>query len=224
MSEYGTTEGLKRLIESGSGSFLDQIAGHPFSLVLLDEFEKADPKILNLFLQVFDDGRMTDDKGRTFSFANSIIIATSNAGSEFIRENLANDTDQSTTLNSKSLLDYIQKENIFSPELLNRFDEVVVFKPLNFEEIGKITGLMLSDFSAKMLEQDIVITFDQNATGTIAKNGYNEQFGARPLRRYIQDNIDDTVAKKILSGELARGDKILITTDSLGNLSITKQA
>ena len=83
---------------------------------------------------------------------------------------------------------------------------------------------MLSDFSAKMLEQDIVITFDQNATGTIAKNGYNEQFGARPLRRYIQDNIDDTVAKKILSGELARGDKILITTDSLGNLSITKQA
>ncbi|KKQ75558.1 MAG: ATPase AAA-2 domain protein [Candidatus Woesebacteria bacterium GW2011_GWB1_38_5b] len=224
MSEYGTEDGLTRLIESGSGKFLDQIHAHPFSLVLLDEFEKADSKILNLFLQVLDDGRMTDSAGKTFSFSNAIIIATSNAGSEFIRESLVKDNSLNTTLNNKALLEYIQEQGIFRPELLNRFDEVVMFKPLMQAEISQITGIMLKDLSAKLSEQDIYLSFDQTALDMISKNGYNEEFGARPLRRFIQDNVDDVLAKKILSGEMVRGDKIVISADQSSNLQITKQA
>jgi len=224
MSEYGTSDGLSRLIESGTGKFLDQIHAHPFSLVLLDEFEKADSKILNLFLQVLDDGRMTDEKGKTFSFSNTIIISTSNAGSEYIRQELAKDSAKTTNLDNKALLEYIQSKGIFRPELLNRFDDIVMFKPLTLEEITKVTNLMIIELAKKLSEQDITINFSPDAITSIANNGYNEEFGARPLRRYIQDNIDDIIAKKILSGDFERGDKITVGLDSSSNLIINKQS
>jgi ATP-dependent Clp protease ATP-binding subunit ClpA len=217
MSEFGTSDGLPRLIQSGAGSFLDKIETHPFSLVLLDEFEKADPKILNLFLQVLDDGRMTDALGKTVSFNNTIIIATSNAGSEYIRENVAN-------IENRALLDYLQKQGLYTPELLNRFDEVIVFRPLNQEEIASVTRLIVNELSSKLAIQDIVLTVTSDAITKISKDGFNHEFGARPLRRFVQSNIEDVIAKKMLSGEVNRGDTIEVKVDSTGNLVIDKKA
>lgn len=219
MSEYGNADGVDRMLRSDSGSFLDQVVAHPFSLILLDEFEKANEKILNLFLQVFDDGRMTDSTGKTVSFTNTIIIATSNAGSEFIRESLVNNSD----ISSPTLLDYLQKNAIFTPELLNRFDDIVMFKPLGSDEISQVASLLLNSLTVKMANSDITLEFDQSAIDKIAQGGFNEQFGARPLARYIQDNVEDVVAKKMLQGEINRGDKILVSIDPSSNLSITKQ-
>lgn len=218
MSEYSTDDSLTRMLSTDAQSFLSQVSGHPFSLILLDEFEKANQKILNLFLQVFDDGRMTDSSGKTVSFSNTVIISTSNAGSEFIRESLINKEN----ITSKSLLDFLQKKAIFSPELLNRFDEIVIFRPLDESEILQVVKLLTSEFITKISAQDITLTFDKIALEAIAKGGYDQQFGARPLRRFIQDNIEDVIAKQILSGGISRGDKVKITTDSAGKLTITK--
>ncbi len=218
MSEYGTQDSVSKMLESGSGSFLNQIETHPFSLVLLDEFEKANEKILNLFLQVFEDGRMTDNSGKTISFTNTIIIATSNAGSEFIRENLANNTD----ISNNSLLDHLQKGGIFIPELLNRFDDIVVFHPLNESQVSQITKLLLAELSGRLSQQDITLSFDPQAVEFIARGGFSEEFGARPLKRFIQDKIEDVMAKKILSNEFSRGDRVNVYLDQNSNLSFTK--
>ncbi len=230
MSEYTTEESAKRMLgsltgenstEYGDGSFIEKIHDNPSSLVLLDEFEKAHPKILDLFLQVLDDGRLTDNKGRTVSFVNAIIIATSNAASEFIREEIQKGTpvDQSF---QKQLLELLQTKTLFRPELLNRFDEVVVFKPLGEEEILAIAKLLLADVSKKLQEQDVIVSFDQNVLEKVAKDGSDIQFGARPLRRYIQDSIEDLLSQKILKDEIRRGDNISLHVDQSGNFSIEK--
>ena len=219
MSEYANPDGLTRMIASESGSFLDQVARHPFSLVLLDEFEKANDRILNLFFQVFDDGRMTGNDGKTVSFSDTVVIATSNAGSELIRESLINNSD----IGSRTLLDYLQKNGIFTPELLNRFDDIIVFKPLSQQEILQVTKLLLGELSQKMAQQDIVLTFDTSAIDVIGRGGFHEEFGARPLARYIQENVEDPLAKKILAGEISRGDKVLVSLDPSSNLTFVKQ-
>ncbi len=218
MSEYGTQEGLTRMLQSDSESFLDQVVTHPFCLILLDEFEKANEKILNLFLQVFDDGRITDNNGKTVSFNNTIIIATSNGGSEFIRESLVNNT----LITNQILLEYLQRNGLFAPELLNRFDEIVVFKPLNITEVSQIVKLLLTELIAKMTAQDITLSFNPRVIDKIAKDGFNEEFGARPLRRYIANKLEDVLAKKLLSGEIARGDKVLVSIDPSSNLVLNK--
>jgi len=222
MSEYSTEEGVKRLLgglEDEEG-LTDKIFEHPFSLILLDEFEKASPLIRDLFLQVLDDGRLTDNKGRTVSFVNTIIIATSNAASEFIREEVKNGKaiDKSFQAN---LLEFLQKNNIFKPELLNRFDEIVVFKPLGSNEILEIIKLMLKKLSSKLLEKDITAIFDDKLIAKIAKEGVNEEFGARPLQRFIQDNIEDIIAQKMLRDEIKRGDKVLFSTNKTNDIAIT---
>ncbi len=218
MSEYGNPDSINKMLESDSGSFLNQIETHPFSLVLLDEFEKANEKILNLFLQVFEDGRMTDNSGKTISFTNTIIISTSNAGSEFIRENLANNRE----ISNNNLLDFLQRGGIFSPELLNRFDDIVVFHPLNPSQVSQIAKLLLAELSGRLSQQDIVLSFDPQAIEFIASGGFNEEFGARPLKRFIQDKLEDIMAKKMLSGEIVRGDRISVTLDQSSNLVFTK--
>ncbi len=218
MSEYGNPDALEKMLESDSGSFLNQIETHPFSLVLLDEFEKANAKILNLFLQVFEDGRMTDNSGKTISFTNTIIISTSNAGSEYIRENLANNKE----ITSKELLDYLQRNGIFTPELLNRFDDIVIFRPLNQSQVSQIAKLLLSELIGRLSQQDIALSFDPQAVEFIARGGFNEEFGARPLRRFIQDKVEDVIAKKMLSEEFVRGDRINVVLDQSSNLSFNK--
>lgn len=224
MSEYTGESGVKRLLGAPPGEgpergeLTDKVYDNPFSLVLLDEFEKADIKILDLFLQIFEDGRLTDNKGRTVSFVNTIIVATSNAGSEFIREHIS---DTASQVISKNLMEFLQMQKIFKPELLNRFDAIVMFRPLTEEEILQVVGLLLRDVEGKMKEKEITIVFTDEVKKTIAQKGYDIQFGARPLRRYIQDNVEDLLSQKLLKDEIKRGDSITITLDPVGTFAIT---
>jgi ATP-dependent Clp protease ATP-binding subunit ClpA len=226
MSEYKGEEGVKRLLGAtpGEGSEkgeIEKVYDNPFSLVLLDEFEKADPKILDLFLQVLDDGRLTDNKGKTVSFTNTIIIATSNAGSEFIREKIQTGVKVDKAFKI-SLLDFLQKQGIFKPELLNRFDEIVAFKPLGEKEVAQIIKLMLSKVQNNLKDKDIDVNFDDKITAKIALEGFDKEFGARPLKRFIQDNIEDLIAQRMLKDEIQRGDKIMISVDSTNNILVNK--
>ena len=227
MSEYEGEEGIKRLLGSGpgegdeKGQLTEPVFDNPYSMVLLDEFEKADNKILDLFLQVFDEGRLTDNKGKTVSFINSIIIATSNAGSEYIREEVVKGVTVDKTF-QHGLLEYLQTQRIFKPELLNRFDGVIVFKPLEMQQSIQIIGLVLGDFIKQLLEKDVTLNFTQPVIDKIAKEGFDKEFGARPLKRYIQDYIEDPIAKKMLADEIKRGDKISALIDSSGNIVFNK--
>lgn len=225
MSEYTDEDGLRRLLGSPPGQgdergeLTDKIHDNPASLVLLDEFEKANPKIHNLFLQVLDDGRLTDNKGVTVSFRNAIIIATSNAGSEFIREEVEKGTQIDKSFQQK-LLDFLQTKNIFKPELLNRFDGVVTFKPLSDSQVAKVVKLLLNSLTATMEDQDIKLVFEDAVIAKIAKEGFDTEFGARPLRRYIQDNIEDMLAQKKLTHELDRGKTATFSIDGTGALQL----
>lgn len=226
MSEYTDEAGLKRLLGAPPGEgdergeLTDKVHDNPSSLILLDEFEKAHPQVHNLFLQVLDDGRLTDNKGVTVSFSNSIIIATSNAGSEFIREEVEKGTVIDKVFDHR-LLDYLQTKAIFKPELLNRFDEVVTFKPLDEKAINQVIGLMISSLTKSLSEQDIRLVLDEKVMAKIAKEGFDREFGARPLRRYLQDTIEDMIAQKKLTNEIARGNTVTVTTDASGNLQLT---
>lgn len=223
MSEYADEAGVRRLLGAPPGEgaevgeLTDKIHDHPASLLLLDEFEKAHPTIHNLFLQVLDDGRLTDNKGNTVSFRNAIIIATSNAGSEFIREQVEKKTPIDKAFH-KQLVDYLQTQNIFKPELLNRFDDVVTFKPLGDEQVKTVTKLLLDQLAKTMEEQDIKLTFDDAVIEKICQEGFDQEFGARPLRRYIQDTVEDIIAQKKLTKELDRGKTGTFSLDGTGAL------
>jgi len=226
MSEFVGEEGIKKLLGSapGEGSEkgeLEMVYDNPNSLILLDEFEKADQTILNLFLQVLDDGRLTDDKGKTVSFANCIIIATSNAASEFIREEVAKGTQVNKQF-QQDLVNYLETKGIFKPELLNRFDDIITFKPLGQAEIIQIVKLMLIGVAKELATKDITIYFDEKIIAKIVNEGFDKDFGARPLRRFIQNKIEDIIAQEILKDQIKRGDKIQVSVDSTGNISLSK--
>jgi ATP-dependent Clp protease ATP-binding subunit ClpC len=225
MSEYTDETGLRRLLGAPPGEgdergeLTDKIHDNPSSIVLLDEFEKAHTQIHNLFLQVLDDGRLTDNKGVTVSFRNCIIIATSNAGSEYIREEVAKGTVIDKQF-QHNLLNYLQTKAIFKPELLNRFDDVVTFKPLGEQEVTQVIKLMLQSLSNTLAEQDIKLVVDDAVIVKIAKEGFDRDFGARPLRRYIQDNIEDLIAQKKLKNEVTRGKTAAFSIDAGGHLQL----
>lgn len=225
MSEYTSADSTKRLLgaQKGEGEergeLTESIKDHPASLVLLDEFEKAHPAILDLFLQILEDGRLTDNKGVTVSFIDSLIVATSNAGSEFIREEVKKGVYIDKTFQQK-LLDTIQSKGIFKPELLNRFDQVVVFKPLGASDMPKIVNLLLQGINHNLQESDISIHFDDQVIQKIVQEGFSDEFGARPLRRYIQDTIEDMIAKKKLTDEIKRGSEIYFFVDNSGNINM----
>lgn len=225
MSEYADADAERRLLGSAPGEgnergeLTDKIHDHPYSLVLLDEFEKASPKILDLFLQVLEDGRLTDNKGKTVSFVNSIIIATSNAGAEFIREHLTANAQIDKAF-QQQLLEYLQQNQIFKPELLNRFDDVVTFAPLGPDALKQIVILLLTGIAKQLAEQDITITFDEKVLEKIVHDGADIEFGARPLRRYIQDQLEDLIAQKKLKDEIKRGSKVQVTTDATNAIAV----
>ena len=227
MSEFSGEDGMKRLLGSGpgeedeKGQLTEPVYDSPYSLVLLDEFEKSDQKILDLFLQVLDDGRLTDNKGKTVSFVNTIIIATSNAASEFIREEVQKGTPVDKNFHNM-LLTFLQEKNIFKPELLNRFDDIIVFKTLGVAEVTQIVQLLLTEVTKRLSEKDIKASFDDKVIEKVSSEGFDKQFGARPLRRFIQDNIEDMIAQKMLKDEIKRGDNLLITVDSGNAFLINK--
>lgn len=227
MSEFAGEEGEKRLLGSGpgegdeKGQLTEPVYDNPNSLVLLDEFEKADQKILNLFLQVLDDGRLTDNKGKTVTFANCIIIATSNAASEFIREEIGKGVVIDKSF-QENLINFLETKGIFKPELLNRFDDIVTFKPLGQAEIVQIVKLLLKEVINKLAKEDVAVYFDDKIIAKIVSEGFNKDFGARPLRRFIQDKIEDLIAQEMLKDEVKRGDKISVSVDSSNNVFLSK--
>ncbi|MCD4761693.1 ATP-dependent Clp protease ATP-binding subunit, partial [bacterium] len=220
MSEYQHPDSIKKMIGDAQGAvgyLTESVRKTPFSLVLLDELEKADANILNVFLQVMDDGRLTDGQGRTIDFTNSIIIATSNAGALYIQEEIFKGTDIEKIKN-ELINEYLNK--VMRPELINRFDGVIVFEPLSMENVVEIAKLMLKKIETVLLAKGINFNASEEGTRLLAKEGYDPKFGARPLRRIIQDKIENSIANKILANELERRDTVII--DSQANVIIEK--
>ncbi len=210
MSEYQHPDSVKKMIgdtHGVKGHLTELVRKRPFSLILLDEIEKAHPDILNLFLQVMDDGRLTDGQGRLIDFTNSIIIATSNAGANFIQKSIYEGKD---IKDIKAILinDYLSQ--VMRPELINRFDGVIVFEPLSLENVVHIARLMLNNIEKLLISKGMRLEVDENGLRILAKLGYDPKFGARPLRRLLQEKIEDEIANKILAGELKRRDTVFI--------------
>ena len=211
MSEYQDAGAQGRLIGDAhtqeAGQLTGAIRDHPFSVLLLDEFEKASAQIHNLFLTVFDEGYLIDGFGHSVFFHNCIIIATSNAGAEFIRESLQE--KQSIEHITKELTNRLLQEKVFTPELVNRFDGVVVFKPLTPQHLTAIAHLLIKELNTKLQkEHGVTVEVTDAFLADIIKEGYDPAFGARPMRRVIQKTIEDVLSKKLLSGQLKRGDSI----------------
>ncbi|MBU1126189.1 ATP-dependent Clp protease ATP-binding subunit [Patescibacteria group bacterium] len=209
MSEYQDKSSINRLIGmQGEGGLLTEaVRKNPFSLLLLDELEKADPDILNLFLQVMDDGRLTDGAGRTIDFTNVILIATSNAGTQYIQDEV--EKGISLEVIKEHLLEE-ELRTIYRPEFLNRFDGVMVFKPLTQENVEAIAHLMMQKVAKRLEAKGITFTANDQAIRELAEKGYDPKFGARPLRRVIQENVDNAVAEFLLQGKVSRRDTLVL--------------
>jgi ATP-dependent Clp protease ATP-binding subunit ClpC len=214
MSEYQSADSVRKMIGDVDGTLgylTEAVRKKPFSLVLLDEIEKANPDILNLFLQLLDDGRLTDGQGRTISFAESIIIATSNIGAVYIQDQIKAGT--ALNLIQQELIDN-QLNKYMRPELINRFDGIIVFKPLSEEDTFAVTTLMLKKIKKNLAAKGIDLKADKSGVGILAHQGYDPKFGARPLRRLLQNKIEDDIANRILSGELKRRDTVIINSQA----------
>jgi len=210
MSEYQSPDSVRKMIGDADGTLgylTEAVRKKPFSLILLDEIEKANPDILNLFLQLLDDGRLTDGQGRTISFAESIIIATSNIGALYIQEQIKLNT--SVNIIKQELIDN-QLNKYMRPELINRFDGIIVFRPLSEENIVTIAALMLKKIKKNLADKGIGLKADKDGVSILAHEGYDPKFGARPLRRLLQDRVEDIIANKILAEELKRRDVVII--------------
>lgn len=207
MSEYQNKEDIYRFIGNNEdqGELTTAVREKPFSLLLFDELEKADKDILNLFLQMLDEGFITDGGGRKVLFKNTIIIATSNAGANLIREAVKNSADYEKT--KEALVEYLQKENIYRPEFLNRFSGIIAFSPLSQEEILKIASLMIESLRKTVLKnKGIKLDISPDAVVALSRLGFDPQMGARPMARVIEEKVENLLATKILSGELKKGD------------------
>jgi len=215
MSEYQDPKTISRFIGSPdglvSGVLTEAVKANPFSLILLDEFEKASQNVLNLFLQVFDEGRLTDNTGTLVEFNNTIIIATSNALSQFIKEQL----DQG--ISYEILCDNIKKRltSVFTPELLNRFSKILVFKPLSQENVLEITKLQIGGIKKQLIEEkQIDLEVSNEVIQELAYQGFDPTFGARPLEGVIREKIKAPLSEKILKGEIKNGSKVKVDFQS----------
>jgi ATP-dependent Clp protease ATP-binding subunit ClpE len=219
MSEYQEIQSLRNLIgappgtgSTAEGQLIKAIKENPFSVILLDELEKAHPDILNIFLQVMEDGRLTSSFGETFDFSHTIIIGTSNAGAIFIQKAIE------SGLKMKEIEEGVKKRELlhsFKPEFINRFDAVVVFKPLSFENVLIIARILLKGLEDQLAEQGILLEVEPEAIKDLATQGFNPAQGARPLRRVIQDKIEDQIAKLILDKKVKQRDTLVLKKDFL---------
>ena len=224
MSEYQEKHTVSRLVGAPpgyvgydeGGQLTEAIRRRPYSVVLLDEIEKAHPDVFNILLQVLDDGRLTDNKGRTANFRNTIVIMTSNLGSDIIRDNfesLNTGNRDEIVASTKTQVFELLKRSI-RPEFLNRIDEVIMFEPLSRNDIKQIVKLQLDIISERLAENDIKLSWTEDALEWLSQLGYDPQFGARPLKRVLQKRILDELSKKLLSGELQSNGTIVL--DSFG--------
>ena len=218
MSEYMEKFSVSRLIgappgyvgyEEG-GQLTEAVRRKPYSVVLFDEIEKAHPDVFNILLQILDDGRITDSLGKTVDFKNTIIILTSNLGADVIMQSI--EKDGKITNQAEEQIKGILKQH-FRPEFLNRLDDIILFQPLQKEQIFKIVDIMLEKLASRLKEKQIELEVTQKAKDFVINNGYDQAFGARPLKRYIQDTIETEVAKKILQSDLPAGSKLVVDAD-----------
>ena len=226
MSEYSEKHAVSRLVgvppgyvgyEEG-GQLTEAVRRRPYSVILLDEVEKAHPEVFDILLQVLDDGRLTDGQGRTVDFRNTILILTSNLGSQFLVDpSLEDEAKKSAVMNVVNAS--------FKPEFLNRLDEVILFDPLSIEELGNIVKLQIDLLSERLAERRLSLDVDQAASEWLALTGYDPAYGARPLRRLVQREIGDRLAKEILAGTVQDGDTVQVTLDELGDqLKVQKKS
>jgi ATP-dependent Clp protease ATP-binding subunit ClpB len=220
MSEYQEKHAVSRLIGAPpgyvgydeGGQLTEAVRRKPYSVILLDEIEKAHPDIFNILLQVLDDGRLTDNKGRVVNFKNTIIIMTSNLGSQIIQANFEDVTEK----NREQVMNRTRVEVVdllrqtIRPEFLNRIDEVLLFQPLLKGEIRGIIRIQLEDLQRLVAKNGINLLFSDYAIDFLAENGFDPQFGARPLKRLIQKEIVNQLSKRILSGDIDRSSPVLV--------------
>ena len=227
MSEYQERHTVSRLIGAPpsyvgyeeSGQLTEAVRRKPYSVVLLDEIEKAHPDVFNLLLQVLDDGRLTDNKGRTVDFKNTIIIMTSNLGSDIIRENLekVNDQNRAEVLNKtkEQVFDLLKRS--MKPEFLNRVNEIIMFQPLTRQEIRKVVELQIRNVQSTLEHNNIKLSVTKKAVDYIADTGYDPQFGARPIKRVIERSLLNEISKMILDGKLDK-DSVIVVDEKGGDL------
>ena len=228
MTEYMEKFSVSRLIgappgyvgyEEG-GQLTEAVRRHPYSVVLFDEVEKAHPDVFNILLQVLDDGRITDSQGRTVDFKNTVIILTSNLGSDLILEDLEKrraEGKNELSDEAKSAIDQLLKRQ-FRPEFLNRLDDIVYYKSLTKQEIGSIVDLMLTDLRGRLADKQLNLVVTDAAKNAIIDGGYDPIYGARPLKRYIQSHVETMIAKEIIAGAHAAGDTLTVDADASGKL------
>ena len=233
MTEYMEKHSVSRLVgappgyvgcEEG-GQLTEAVRQRPYSVVLFDEIEKAHNDVFNILLQVLDDGRLTDSKGRTVNFTNTIVIMTSNLGTEFLQDKLNEVTednrDELVNTARAHILELLRQR--MRPEFLNRIDEIILFKPLTRAEIRRIVELQLRSLRAKLSNENISIAINDDVLDWIAQLGYDPQYGARPLKRALQRYVTDILAMKILGGEFSSGDTIVVSVRETGGLDFAKQ-
>lgn len=220
MSEYMEKHAVSRLIGAPpgyvgydeGGQLTEAVRQRPYSVVLLDEIEKAHPEVFNILLQVLDDGRLTDSKGREVNFKNTIIIMTSNLGTDILQESLADITEdnrESMLMEARTGIINLLKQRM-RPEFLNRIDEIILFKPLIKSEVRQIAVLQMKKLQERLLMDEITLSITDDAYDTIVRLGYDVQYGARPLKRAIQKYVADQLSMHILAGDFISGDEILL--------------
>ena len=235
MSEYMEKHSVSKMIGSPpgyvgfeeGGQLSEQVRKNPYSVILFDEIEKAHPDVFNVLLQVLDDGRITDSQGRTADFKNTIIIMTSNAGAQRIVDpkKLGFSNVENAESEHKDMKNNVMEEvkRLFKPEFLNRIDDIIVFRALSKEDVKGIAALMLKELKNRLAKQmDITLTYGDTVKNFIFEKGYDKKYGARPLKRAIQNNIEDSLAEEILSGKIQASDKVSMTVVD-GKVVFTKK-
>ena len=221
MSEYMEKHSVARLIGAPpgyvgydeGGQLTEAVRRKPYSVVLFDEVEKAHPDVFNVLLQVLDDGRITDSTGKTVDFKNTILIMTSNIGSQYLLDGI----DENGSIKPEAEAMVMQDLRAhFRPEFLNRLDETILFKPLTKDNISHIVDLMVADVNRRLEDRELKVELTDNAKTFVTDHGYDPAYGARPLRRYLQKNVETLAARIILEGNISEGQTIVIDTDEKG--------
>ena len=230
MSEYMEKHTVSRLLGAPpgyigyeeAGQLTEAVRRHPYSVVLFDEIEKAHPDVFHVLLQVIEDGRLTDSRGRTVDMRNTVVIMTSNVGANLIGKESRmgfkpEGTATAATKDYEAMKERVTEElkRTFRPEFLNRVDEIIVFHSLNEEHIKRVVGLMLKSVAKRIAEYGLYLEFTDTAKDLLAKKGYDQMYGARPLRRVIQRMVEDRLSEEMLQGKIKEGD--VITVDAAGD-------
>jgi len=234
MSEFMERHTVSKLIGSppgyvgfqDGGQLTEAVRRRPYTVILFDEIEKAHPDVFNLFLQILEDGRLTDSKGRTVDFKNSLIILTSNVGSQVIEKGgraigfqIDDKQEDTTYVRIKTLVNEELKQH-FRPEFLNRLDDIIVFRQLTKLEVKQIADIMLKDLIRRALDKEIKLGLTERFKDRLVDEGFNPSFGARPLRRAIIRLVEDSMAERILGGDIKEGDAVIIDVDAAGHVVV----